>query len=56
MANIVLDNVSRSFRRDGREFLALDKVRFVCDDGEFVAVVDPSGCGKTTCMRMAGGL
>jgi NitT/TauT family transport system ATP-binding protein len=56
MANIVLDNVSRTFTRDGKEFLALDKVSYVCNDGEFVAVVGPSGCGKTTCMRMAAGL
>ncbi len=56
MANIVLENVSRTFKRDGKEFLALDKVSYVCNDGEFVAVVGPSGCGKTTCMRMAAGL
>jgi NitT/TauT family transport system ATP-binding protein len=56
MADIVLDNVSRSFRRDGKEFLALDRVSFVCREHEFVAVVGPSGCGKTTCMRMAAGL
>jgi NitT/TauT family transport system ATP-binding protein len=56
MANIVLDNVSRTFKRDGKEFLALDQVSFTCDEHEFVAVVGPSGCGKTTCMRMAAGL
>ncbi|MFN0303782.1 MAG: ABC transporter ATP-binding protein [Burkholderiales bacterium] len=56
MANIVLDNVSRNFARDGKEFLALDKVSIVVEDREFVAVVGPSGCGKTTCMRMAAGL
>jgi NitT/TauT family transport system ATP-binding protein len=56
MANIVLDNVSRTFKRDGQEFLALDKVSFTVHDQEFVAVVGPSGCGKTTCMRMAAGL
>jgi len=56
MADIVLENVSRSFRRDGKEFLALDDVSFVCHEGEFVAVVGPSGCGKTTCLRMAAGL
>jgi NitT/TauT family transport system ATP-binding protein len=56
MANIVLDNVSRTFRRDGKDFLALDKVSFTCHEHEFVAVVGPSGCGKTTCMRMAAGL
>ena len=52
----MLDNVSRTFKRDGKEFLALDNVSYVCNDGEFVAVVGPSGCGKTTCMRMAAGL
>ncbi len=56
MANIVLDGVSRAFRRDGKDFLALDKVSFTVEDREFVAVVGPSGCGKTTCLRMAAGL
>ncbi len=56
MANIVLDNVSRTFRRDDKDFLALDQVSFTCHEHEFVAVVGPSGCGKTTCMRMAAGL
>jgi NitT/TauT family transport system ATP-binding protein len=56
MANIVLDNVSRSFRRGGEDFLALDRVSFTCHEHEFVAVVGPSGCGKTTCLRMAAGL
>ncbi len=56
MANIVLDQVSRSFRRDGKDFLALNNVSFTCHEHEFVAVVGPSGCGKTTCLRMAAGL
>ncbi len=56
MSNITLDNVSRIFKRDNKEFLALDRVSFEVKDNEFVAVVGPSGCGKTTCMRMAAGL
>ena len=56
MSNIVLDNVSRNFRRDGKDFLALDGVSFTVAEREFVAVVGPSGCGKTTCLRMAAGL
>ncbi|MBS0452508.1 MAG: ABC transporter ATP-binding protein [Proteobacteria bacterium] len=56
MSNIVLDKVSRTFRRDGKDFLALDNVSFTVEDKEFVAVVGPSGCGKTTCMRLAAGL
>jgi NitT/TauT family transport system ATP-binding protein len=56
MSDITLDNVSRTFRRDGKDFLALDAVSFNVHDKEFVAVVGPSGCGKTTCLRMAAGL
>jgi NitT/TauT family transport system ATP-binding protein len=56
MSNIVFDNVGRRFRRDGREFPALDGVSFEVRAREFVAIVGPSGCGKTTCLRMAAGL
>lgn len=56
MSNITFENVSRSFRRDGQDFLALDDITMTVDEQEFVAVVGPSGCGKTTCLRMAAGL
>src|SRR5204862_2289112 len=56
MSNIVFEGVSRVFRRDGREQLAVDNVSFEVREREFVALVGPSGCGKTTCLRMAAGL
>ncbi len=56
MSNIVFDHVGRRFRRDGREFPALEDVSFEVHAKEFVAIVGPSGCGKTTCLRMAAGL
>jgi NitT/TauT family transport system ATP-binding protein len=56
MSNIVFERVSRVFRRDGRDFPALEEVSFEVGDREFVAIVGPSGCGKTTCLRMAAGL
>ena len=56
MSNIVFDHVGRRFRRDGREFPALEDVSFEVHSKEFVAIVGPSGCGKTTCLRMAAGL
>ncbi len=56
MSNIVFDKVSRTFQRDGKDFLTLDAVSFEVKDREFVAIVGPSGCGKTTCLRMAAGL
>ena len=48
--------MSREFRRDGRDYLAVDNVSFEVRDREFVAIVGPSGCGKTTCLRLAAGL
>ena len=56
MSNIVFDGVSRVYRRDGRDQVAVDNVSFQVREREFVALVGPSGCGKTTCLRMAAGL
>jgi len=55
-SNIVFRGVSRNFRRDSQDFLALDDIDLTIDENEFVAVVGPSGCGKTTCLRMVAGL
>jgi NitT/TauT family transport system ATP-binding protein len=56
VSDIVFDGVSRIFRRNGQDSLALDAVSFEVREREFVALVGPSGCGKTTCLRMAAGL
>ena len=56
MSDIVFEGVSRAFKRDGRDTLAVDGVSFEVREREFVALVGPSGCGKTTCLRMAAGL
>ncbi len=48
--------MSRVFRRDGRDAVAVESLSFEVRDREFVAIVGPSGCGKTTCLRMAAGL
>ena len=56
MSNIVFDGVSRVFRRDGRDAVAVENLSFEVRDREFVAIVGPSGCGKTTCLRLAAGL
>jgi NitT/TauT family transport system ATP-binding protein len=56
LSTIVFDRVTRVFRRDGREFPALDELSLEVKEREFVAIVGPSGCGKTTCLRMAAGL
>ncbi len=56
MSAIEFKDVCRTFRRDGKDLLILDRINLTVADKEFVAIVGPSGCGKTTCMRMAAGL
>jgi NitT/TauT family transport system ATP-binding protein len=42
----------------GKDFLipVLDAVTFTADAGDFVCVLGPNGCGKTTLLRIIGGL
>lgn len=47
---ITLSHVS--FRYADNEPLALDDVSFALEPGEFVAIVGPTGCGKSTIMRL----
>jgi putative ABC transport system ATP-binding protein len=51
---IRLDNVSKVYRTDRIETLALDRVNLRVEDGEFVSIMGPSGCGKSTLLNLAG--
>ena len=44
MADIEIDNITKSFGG----FVALERVDFNVADGEFLALLGPSGCGKKT--------
>ena len=50
---ILFKNVSKSF---GGEVEVLDALDLDIPADRFVAVLGPTGCGKTTMLRMAGGL
>ncbi len=52
MARVVLENVVKTY---GAVYAVKD-VSFVVEDGEFVALVGPSGCGKATALKLIAGL
>lgn len=47
-------NLTKVFRTEEIETLALNQVDFEVKSGEFVAVMGPSGCGKSTLLNIIG--
>jgi NitT/TauT family transport system ATP-binding protein len=53
---LVVEDVSKRFRRGRSEVLALDGVDLHVDAGELVCLLGASGCGKSTLLSIIGGL
>ena len=51
---IKIEGLSKFFRTEEVETIALNKVSLEVKDGEFVAVMGPSGCGKPTLLNILG--
>ena len=49
---VTLDHVSKSFG----DYVAVEPIDLTINEGEFLAIMGSSGCGKTTTLRMLAGL
>ena len=49
-------NVRKVYKSGGGEVIALEEFSLNVGDGEFLAVVGRSGCGKTTLLKLTSGL
>ncbi|MBI1371351.1 MAG: ATP-binding cassette domain-containing protein [Phycisphaera sp.] len=53
---LVVDNVVKRFGRGDGQVVALDRICFEVDHGDFVAVMGASGSGKSTLLHLMAGL
>ena len=51
---ISIDHVSKIYRTDTIETLALNEINLEVEEGEFLSIMGPSGCGKSTLLNIMG--
>ena len=53
---ITLTSLSKIYRTNEIETVALENVNLKVDRGEFLSIMGPSGCGKSTLLNILGTL
>lgn len=56
MSTIEVESVDKTFAQKKSVYKALNNCNLTVSDGQFVSLVGKSGCGKTTLLRIIGGL
>ena len=56
MPNLELDKVSKVYENGAQRIEALRDVSLAADSGDFIAVMGPSGGGKSTLLHLIGGM
>jgi len=51
-----IEHITKTFRTDNGDICAVDDASLSVADGEFLAVVGPGGCGKSTLTMIGAGL
>ena len=49
---ITLNSLSKIYRTDEIETVALENVNLTVERGEFLSIMGPSGCGKSTLLNI----